>query len=192
MEDGYEQTLPEDDRQLFGSVLEPATRMVAPDRRHRVNPPSPIKLYRCSEQSGKYKVAELKSGPILRGDLTSDSVYLVDRGEAGVWAWVGHDVNARERLEAVRNARGFVKKKNYSDGMPVARAAEGTERHTLSPSIRGESNDPMAWPFVFLNGMQEKPPRLRFPRFHFVKMTIALSRVKTEHAKRVDWISKLG
>jgi len=127
VEDGYEQTLAEGDRELFCSVLEPAARVVAPDRQHRVNPPSPIKLYRCSEQSGKYKVAELKSGPILRSDLTSDSVYLVDQGEAGVWAWVGRDVNARERLEAVRNARGFVKKKNYSDGMPVARATEGTK-----------------------------------------------------------------
>jgi len=125
VEDGYEQTLPGVDRELFSSVLNPSGRVVAPDRQHRVNPPSPIKLYKCNEQSGKYKVAELKSGPILRSDLTSASVYLVDRGEAGVWAWVGRDVNARERLEAVRNARGFVKKKNYTDSMPVARAAEG-------------------------------------------------------------------
>lgn len=126
VEDGYEQTLPEDDKQLFSSVLDPSMRIVAPDRQHRINPPSSIKLYKCSEQSGKYKVAELKSGPILCSDLTSNSVYLVDRGEAGVWAWVGRDVNAREKLEAVRNARGFVKKKNYSDGMPVARAIEGS------------------------------------------------------------------
>lgn len=125
VEDGYEQTLPDADRELFSSVLNSTGRVVAPDRQHRVNPPSPIKLYRCSEQTGKYKVAEMKSGPILRSDLTSSSVYLVDRGEAGVWAWVGRDVNARERLEAVRNARGFVKKKNYTDSMPVARAAEG-------------------------------------------------------------------
>jgi len=132
VEDGYEQTLPADDRKLFSSVLDPSARVVAPDRQHRVNPPSPIKLYKCSEQSGKYKVAEVKSGPILRGDLTSGSVYLVDRGEAGVWAWVGRDVNARERLEAVRNARGFIKKKDYSDGVPVARTTEGRVVFVLS------------------------------------------------------------
>ena len=130
--DGYEQTLPANDRELFSSVLDPSTRIVASDRQHRVNPPNPIKLYKCSEQSGKYKVAELKSGPILRDDLTSGSVYLVDRGEAGVWAWVGRDVNARERLEAVRNARGFIKKKDYSDGVPVARTTEGRVEFVLS------------------------------------------------------------
>lgn len=132
VEDGYEQTLPVDDRELFSSVLDSSARVVAPDRQHRVNPPSPIKLYKCSEQSGKYKVAELKSGPILRSDLTSGSVYLVDRGEAGVWAWVGRDVNARERLEAVRNARGFIKKKDYSDGVPVTRTTEGKAGFVLS------------------------------------------------------------
>ncbi|XP_053983071.1 villin-1 [Hylaeus volcanicus] len=137
VEDGYEQTLPNGDRQLFASILDPSTRVVQPDRPHRVNTPSPVKLYRCSEQSGKYKVAELKSGPILRSDLTSESVYLIDRGEAGVWAWVGHNVNAREKLEAVRNARGFVKKKNYSSGVSVGRALEACEPTEMKALVRG-------------------------------------------------------
>ncbi|KAH0950774.1 hypothetical protein HN011_006319 [Eciton burchellii] len=163
VEDGYEQTLAEGDRELFCSVLEPTARMVAPDRQHRVNPPSPIKLYRCSEQSGKYKVAELKSGPILRGDLTSDSVYLVDQGEAGVWAWVGRDVNARERLEAVRNARGFVKKKNYSDGMPVARATEGHEPMEMKALLRGwepSKTRPLTLPTNFEPDYMNERPKM--------------------------------
>ncbi|XP_014467761.1 PREDICTED: villin-1 [Dinoponera quadriceps] len=163
VEDGYEQTLPGNDRELFSSVLEPSARVVAPDRQHRVNPPSPIKLYRCSEQSGKYKVAELKSGPVLRSDLTSGSVYLVDRGEAGVWAWVGRDVNARESLEAVRNARGFVKKKNYSDGMPVARATEAHEPAEMKALLRGwESSKtrPLTLPASFEPDYMNERPRM--------------------------------
>ncbi|XP_012230270.2 villin-1 isoform X1 [Linepithema humile] len=163
VEDGYEQTLPGDDRELFSSVLNPTGRVVAPDRQHRVNPPSPIKLYKCSEQSGKYKVAELKSGPILRSDLTSASVYLVDRGEAGVWAWVGRDVNARERLEAVRNARGFVKKKNYTDSMPVARAAEGYEPAEMKALLRGwepSKTRPLTLPTSFEPDYMNERPRM--------------------------------
>ncbi|XP_032678002.1 villin-1 isoform X1 [Odontomachus brunneus] len=163
VEDGYEQTLPSNDRELFSSVLEPSARVVAPDRQHRVNPPSPIKLYRCSEQSGKYKVAELKSGPVLRSDLTSGSVYLVDRGEAGVWAWVGRDVNARESLEAVRNARGFVKKKNYSDGMPVARATEGHEPAEMKALLRGwepSKTRPLTLPVSFEPDYMNERPRM--------------------------------
>lgn len=163
VEDGYEQTLPGNDRELFSNVLDPSARAVAPDRQHRVNPPSPIKLYRCSEQSGKYKVAELKSGPVLRSDLTSGSVYLVDRGEAGVWAWVGRDVNARESLEAVRNARGFVKKKNYSDGMPVARAAEGHEPAEMKALLRGwepSKTRPLTLPASFEPDYMNERPRM--------------------------------
>ncbi|CAK9814595.1 VIL1 [Anthophora plagiata] len=137
VDDGYEETLPKGDRQLFANILDPSTRLVKPDRPYRVNVPSPVKLYRCSEQSGKYKVAELKSGPILRSDLTSESVYLIDRGEAGVWAWVGRNVNAREKLEAIRNARGFVKKKNYSNGVSVERALEGYEPTEMKALVRG-------------------------------------------------------
>ncbi|XP_020291727.1 villin-1 isoform X2 [Pseudomyrmex gracilis] len=163
VEDGYELTLPGDDRELFSSVLDPLARVVAPDRQHRINPPSPIKLYKCSEQSGKYKVAELKAGPILRRDLTSDSVYLVDRGEAGVWAWVGRDVNARERLEAVRNARGFVKKKNYSDGVPVARATEGYEPEEIKALLRGwepSKTRPLTLPTSFEPDYMNERPRM--------------------------------
>ncbi|XP_036143046.1 villin-1 [Monomorium pharaonis] len=163
VEDGYEQTLPVDDKELFSSVLNPSARIVAPDRQHRVNPPSPIKLYKCSEQSGKYKVAELKSGPVLRGDLTSGAVYLIDRGEAGVWAWVGRDVNARERLEAVRNARGFVKKKDYSDGVPVARTTEDHEPAEMKALLRGwepSKTRPLTLPTSFEPDYMNERPRM--------------------------------
>ncbi|XP_023289538.1 villin-like protein quail, partial [Orussus abietinus] len=137
VDDGYEQTLREDQRKLFDGILDPNRRSVVPDGPRKIYPPSPVKLYKCSEQTGKYKVAELKSGPIFRTDLTSSSVFLVDRGEAGVWAWVGQQVDLKERLEAVRNARGFVKKKGYSASVPVARAVEGQEPAEMKSLIKG-------------------------------------------------------
>ncbi|XP_076763747.1 villin like protein quail [Xylocopa sonorina] len=163
VDDGYEQTLSDGDQQLFASILDPFTRVVKPDRPHRVNVPTPVKLYRCSEQSGKYKVAELKSGPILRSDLTSESVYLIDRGEAGVWAWVGRDVNAREKLEAIRNARGFVKKKNYSNGVSVVRALEACEPMEMKALIRGwepTKTRPLTLPLSFEPDYMNERPKM--------------------------------
>lgn len=163
VEDGYEQTLPEGERQLFASILDPSSRVVQPDRPHRISAPSPVKLYKCSEQSGKYKVAELKSGPILRSDLTSESVYLIDRGEAGVWAWVGRNVNARENLEAVRNARGFVKKKNYSGGVSVGRALEAHEPTEMKALVRGwelSKMRPLTLPPSFEPDYMNERPRM--------------------------------
>ncbi|XP_034943349.1 villin-1 isoform X2 [Chelonus insularis] len=136
VDDGYEQTLKSDDKKLFDSILDPRSRSVIPQQHERVHIPTPIKLYRCSEQSGKYKVAEIKSGPIFRDDLTSSSVFLFDRGEAGVWAWVGKEVDAREKLEAVRNARGFIKKKGYSLCVPVGRAVENEEPGEMKTLLR--------------------------------------------------------
>nr|XP_034174983.1 villin-like protein quail isoform X1 [Osmia lignaria]XP_034174984.1 villin-like protein quail isoform X1 [Osmia lignaria] len=163
VDDGYEQTLPETDRHLFDSILDPSTRIVKPDRPYRVNVPSPVKLYRCSEQSGKYKVAELKSGPILRTDLTSESVYLIDRGEAGVWAWVGRNANAREKLEAIRNARGFVKKKNYSNGVSVERAVETQEPVEMKALVRGwetTKTRPLTLPVNFEPDYMNERPKM--------------------------------
>lgn len=45
-------------------------------------------------------------------------------------------MDAREKLEAVRNARGFVKKKGYSSCVPVARALEGEEPSELKTLVR--------------------------------------------------------
>lgn len=136
VDDGYEQTLQGEDKNLFDRILDPKKRSVLPQQSQKILQPSPIKLYKCSEQSGKYKVAELKSGPIFRTDLLSNSVFLIDRGETGVWAWVGREVDAREKLEAVRNARGFVKKKGYSPCVPVARAVEAEEPNELKYLLR--------------------------------------------------------
>ncbi|KAL7298711.1 hypothetical protein TKK_0008468 [Trichogramma kaykai] len=146
LEDGYEQTLQLEARRIFDEILEPARRYVSPEPvQQKALPSANLKLYKCSDQVGKYKVAEVKSGPVSRNELESDSVFLLERGEAGVWAWVGRLAKPKERLEAVRNARGFVKKKGYSPSVPVARALEGHEPAELRSWLRmqpsSSSND---------------------------------------------------
>lgn len=163
IDDGYERTLPNEVRKLLNDVLNLSNRNVIPENQHSSPLPSPVKLYKCSEQTGKYKVAEVKSGPIFRKDFSSESVFLIDRGEIGIWAWVGKNVNAREKLEAVRNARGFVKKKNYSVSVPITRAIEGQEPVEMKTLIKGWGQTkarPLTLPSCFEPEYMTERPRM--------------------------------
>lgn len=51
----------------------------------------------------------------------------MDHGYQGIWVWVGRRANEKERVEALRNARGFVKKKRYPNNTKVTRVVEGYE-----------------------------------------------------------------
>lgn len=54
-------------------------------------------------------------------------VYIIDHGTSGIWVWVGKNASDKERTEALRNARGFVKKKNYNSTTSVTRIIDGAE-----------------------------------------------------------------
>lgn len=41
--------------------------------------------------------------------------------------WVGKKASDKERTESLRNARGFVKKKNYPNNTRVTRVVDGAE-----------------------------------------------------------------
>lgn len=51
----------------------------------------------------------------------------MDKGICGVWVWVGKDISEKERTEALKNTRGFVKKKKYPNHTVVTRVVEGYE-----------------------------------------------------------------
>lgn len=55
------------------------------------------------------------------------SVFILDQGLNGIWIWVGSKVSEKELSEALRNARGFVKKKKYPNSTKVTRVVEGFE-----------------------------------------------------------------
>ncbi|XP_078324668.1 advillin-like isoform X2 [Crassostrea virginica] len=88
---------------------------------------SELKLYVCSEDDGTLKVSEVKEGPLLKSDLDSTESYIIDNGSAGIWAWIGKKSSKKERSEAMRNALGFIKKKNLPTSTNVTRVVEGGE-----------------------------------------------------------------
>ena len=108
----------DDERQAFEAYLplkqrgeiKPASQAEA-DEKEDARVRREIKLYCCSEEDGKLKIAEVKAGPLLQADLKSDDSFIVDNGNAGIWVWVGRRASKKERTEAMRNAQGFIKKK---------------------------------------------------------------------------------
>ena len=51
----------------------------------------------------------------------------MDNGDQGVWAWIGKRASPKERIEAMRNAQGFIRKKTYPANTPVTRVIDGGE-----------------------------------------------------------------
>ena len=70
-----------------------------------------IKLYLCSDETGSFKVMELKSGPLNHSDLDSNDAFIVDNGLLGIWVWIGKRATKQERTEAMANAQKFIKDK---------------------------------------------------------------------------------
>lgn len=86
-------------------------------------------MYKCGFNNSKYRIEEVKTSKLEQNDLDgNDSTYIVDGGVGrGVWIWVGRLAHAVEKSEAIRNARGFVKKKKYPFQTPVVRVIDGYE-----------------------------------------------------------------
>ncbi|KAF7268409.1 hypothetical protein GWI33_018470 [Rhynchophorus ferrugineus] len=131
VDDGYEKTTDGNIQKQFGKYLPLEKRIVLPesgnDKEETDANRGCLRLYKCSDNNGKYRVAEIKSGPLIQADLTSEDVFIIDQDLNGIWVWVGRKVNEREKNEALRNARGFVKKKKYPSNTKVTRVVEGVE-----------------------------------------------------------------
>lgn len=76
VDDGYEKTMPEERKQEFNNYLSLEKRMILPDKQNGDENGNfhgtVLKLYKCSESSGKYRVVEIKNGPLQQTDLNSD------------------------------------------------------------------------------------------------------------------------
>ncbi|XP_039279258.1 villin-1 isoform X2 [Nilaparvata lugens] len=136
VDDGAETQLPDSERLLLGVYLDLSAaarsrvaRAVAAgdDCGSERFARAALRLYRCSDEDGTYKVVEIKSGPLYHSDLNSNDSFIIDNGALGIWVWVGRKASPKERVEAMRNATGFVKKKQYPNHTPVSRVVEHAE-----------------------------------------------------------------
>ncbi|XP_047545112.1 villin-like protein quail isoform X3 [Vanessa atalanta] len=133
--DGYEQTLPVADRELLNNLLELRSRSIRPPPTVAESP-RPARLYKVTQpprtspinvpsQKSAARLEEIKRAPLYREDLHDDSVYIVDGGSRGVWAWVGASAPPSESRGALAAARGLARAKRLSG--PVATMVAGRE-----------------------------------------------------------------
>lgn len=128
--DGYEQSLNESRKADWCTYLPLSSRRVKPLGIVIENPsPSTMRLYQCGFVGGKYRIEEKKSSVIGQGDFNDkNSAFIVDCAKKGVWIWLGRGSSTKDKSEAMRNARGFVRKVrklcyssvevNFSDSFP--------------------------------------------------------------------------
>lgn len=117
VDDGYEKSISDLKRADWNTYLCLSKRVVSQlhIEKKTVRPIVPFKLYRCGFANAKYRIEEVKTGNLAQSDLNDvASAFIVDGGERrGVWIWLGRDSSAKDKAEAMRNARGFVKKVSW-------------------------------------------------------------------------------
>ncbi|XP_059489810.1 villin-1-like [Neocloeon triangulifer] len=158
IEEGGEMSLPEVERKILSVYLDPKNaREVAPatedenDAAAESAARQQLRLYHCSDDSGTLKVTEVKSGPLDQSDLSSNDSYIVDNGSNGIWVWVGKKASPKERVEAMRNAHGFVKKKGYPSHTAVTRVIDGGEPVDFKQLFTSWKNKDQTSPTGMLN-----------------------------------------
>lgn len=119
VDDGYEQSISDEKKSNWNRYLSLTQRFVQPHLNGTNGHPTEqllgsLKLYKCGHLNGKYRIEEIKTSLLEQNDLLDvESAYIIDGGEKGVWIWIGRNINTQEKAEAMRNARGFVKKVSF-------------------------------------------------------------------------------
>lgn len=115
IDDGYEQSMDDDKKSDWNKYLSLSQRFVQPiGFMKQIETDDLLKLYKCGHSNGKYRIEEMKTSLLEQSDLIDmEAAYIIDNGEIGVWIWVGRGSNIQDKAEAMRNARGFVKKVNF-------------------------------------------------------------------------------
>ncbi|KAL5006142.1 hypothetical protein ScPMuIL_017300 [Solemya velum] len=149
VEDGEEDKMTEEEKKLFSSSLSLKDKSIkateaAGDDAIVEKSSADIKLYVCSEDSdGTLKVSEVKSGPLSKKDLDSSDSYIIDNGAHGIWAWIGKGSSKNERKDAMRNAMGYLKKKELRQNTMVTRVIDGGEPSDFKALFRDWPQPPM-------------------------------------------------
>ncbi|XP_030025038.2 villin-like protein quail isoform X2 [Manduca sexta] len=130
--DGYEQTLPANDRALLDALLELRARSVRPAappadtarpaRLYKVTQPQRLTPVTVPSQRPTARLEEVKRAPLFREDLADDGVYIVDSGSRGVWAWIGQQATGPTKRGALAAARGLARAKRYTGAVCVTAA----------------------------------------------------------------------
>ncbi|KAL7739752.1 hypothetical protein ACLKA6_014992 [Drosophila palustris] len=137
VDDGYEQSMSPEQKQLWNKVLPLQQRMVYQTNKlgsdydcktnGDVNGSNKFRIYKCN-QRGRLHLDQLDVGVPSKDDLSdAHGVYLLDNYGQSIWLWVGAQATQADALTAMGNGRAFAKKKKYPNSTLVVRVLEGQE-----------------------------------------------------------------
>ncbi|XP_017834860.1 villin-like protein quail [Drosophila busckii] len=136
VDDGYEQSMTVEQKQLWNAVLPLGQRNVSQANNQLTteqlnnssnNNAQQFRIYKCN-QRGRLHLDQLDVGLPSKDDLSdANGVYLLDNYGQSIWLWVGAQAPQTDALSAMGNGRAFVKKKKYPNSTYVVRVVEGHE-----------------------------------------------------------------
>jgi gelsolin len=94
------------------------------------------KLFRLSENNGKFDFTEVASGgPFKKSQLDSNDVFILDQGQE-VFVWVGLKANAAERKSGIQFAQNYLIQYGRPPALPITRIMEGGENEVFHTSFQ--------------------------------------------------------
>ncbi|KAK5849641.1 hypothetical protein PBY51_013959 [Eleginops maclovinus] len=111
---------------VLGQRTGPLKEALPDDKPDQVQNTS-VRLYHVFENSGNLVVQEVATQPLTQDLLHSSDCYILDQRGSSVMVWKGKQASNEERKEALNQAVGYIKAKNYPSSTSVKVMTEGGE-----------------------------------------------------------------
>lgn len=126
--DGYEQSMSAERKIEWNTFLNLSDRHVVQQVAGKSTRNCLLKLYKCTNVNGLFKVEHIKTDAIEQIDFMDKSAtFIIDGDSMGIWIWIGRNVGKADKAEGMRHVRGYVIKQNQSSYYPVCRVIDGRE-----------------------------------------------------------------
>lgn len=128
VDDGYEQSMSGERKIEWNKYLNLNERLVVPLVAIPSGHNNPLKLYKCNNLNGLFRVEHIKTDAIEQIDLTDkNSTFIIDGESLGIWIWIGRNISKADKAEGMRHVRGYMIKRSYPSFYPVCRVIDGHE-----------------------------------------------------------------
>lgn len=128
VDDGYEQSMSGERKIEWNKYLNLNERLVVPLVAIPSGHNKPLKLYKCNNLNGLFRVEHIKTDAIEQIDLTDkNSTFIIDGESLGIWIWIGRNISKADKAEGMRHVRGYMIKRSYPSFYPVCRVIDGHE-----------------------------------------------------------------
>lgn len=128
VDDGYEQSMTGERKIEWNKYLNLNERLVVPLVVAQSSHSGPLKLYRCNNLNGLFRVEHIKTDAIEQVDLMDKNcTFIIDGESTGIWIWIGRNVSKSDKSDGMRHARGYIIKRNHPSFYPVCRVVDGHE-----------------------------------------------------------------